>query len=310
MIDHDRLLARAFPPVEQVYDHRDSILYALGLGIGSDPLDPAALRVTYERAPDFAALPTMVVVLGSSGFWAMEPDTGITWQQLLHGEQAITLHAPLPPAGRLTGRTRITGIVDKGPGRGALIYSERSLTDTATGRLIATIEVTSFARADGGFGGPAGPVKTPQATPERAPDAVYEHATLPQSALIYRLSGDPNPLHADPGVARGAGFDRPILHGLCSYGVAGWSILQATGGGGDPARLTALSARFSSPVFPGETLRTEIWRQGPGGEGAEDYAFRTRVPARDVTVLSHGRARLAVPPRRTEPGRPTEGSAR
>ena len=100
MIDHDRLLARAFPPVEQVYDHRDSILYALGLGIGSDPLDPAALGVTYERAPDFAALPTMVVVLGSSGFWAMEPDTGITWQQLLHGEQAITLHATLPPAGR------------------------------------------------------------------------------------------------------------------------------------------------------------------------------------------------------------------
>ncbi|WP_372072645.1 MaoC/PaaZ C-terminal domain-containing protein [Tistrella mobilis] len=304
MIDHDRLLARAFPPVEQVYDHRDSILYALGLGIGSDPLNPAALGVTYERAPDFAALPTMVVVLGSSGFWAMEPDTGITWQQLLHGEQAITLHGSLPPAGRLTGRTRITGIVDKGPGRGALIYSERSLTDTATGRLIATIEVTSFARADGGFGGPAGPVKTPQPTPERAPDAVHEHATLPQSALIYRLSGDPNPLHADPAVARGAGFDRPILHGLCSYGVAAWSILQATGGG-DPARLTALSARFSSPVFPGETLRTEIWREGP-----EDYAFRTRVPARDVTVLSHGRARLAASARSSEPARPTEGSPR
>jgi acyl dehydratase len=143
--------------------------------------------------------------------------------------------------------------------------------------------MTTFARADGGFGGPSGPVKPVHALPERAPDMAADIATRPEAALIYRLSGDPNPLHASPAVAREAGFERPILHGLCSYGVAGRAILE-TCCEGDPSRLRRLDLRFSSPVYPGETIRTEIWRDG--GE----VSFRARVVERDVVVLNNGLA--------------------
>ena len=150
MIDYESLRNRPFAPVEQTYARKDAILYALGLGLGAEPLDPAHLRATYERAEGFCALPSMVNVLAGPGFWAMQPDTGLTWQKILHGEQSFTLHAPLPEAGTLIGRMRIVEIIDKGAGKGALIYSERTLTDKATGALVATVEGTSFARADGG----------------------------------------------------------------------------------------------------------------------------------------------------------------
>ncbi|MGH1452712.1 MAG: MaoC/PaaZ C-terminal domain-containing protein [Paracoccaceae bacterium] len=285
MLDYDALMAREFTPVEQTYTQKDTILYALGLGLGTDPLNPAHLRATYEGAEGFCALPAMVNVLTYPGFWAMEPDTGITWQQLLHGEQSLTLHAPLPDSGTLIGVTRITGIVDKGEGKGALIYSERAITDKATGRLIATVAGTSFARGDGGFGGPSGPVKSVHTLPDGAPDATHDHKTPEGAALIYRLSGDFNPLHADPAIAKGVGFDRPILHGLCSLGVAAWSITQAMAGGRSEA-LKHLQLRFSSPVYPGETIRTEMWKNG------DDISFRARVVERDVVVLNNGLARL------------------
>ena len=285
MIDPERLLARDFPDVEHAYAARDTILYALGLGLGADPMDRAALSAVYERDPAFGALPSMVNVLAYPGFWAMEPDTGITWQKLLHGEQAFTLHAPLPAEGVLVGKTRVTGVIDKGEGKGALIYSTREMRDKATGALIATVEGTSFARADGGFGGAAGPVKPVHTLPERAPDVAHDHRTQPGSALIYRLSGDLNPLHADPDVAAGAGFDRPILHGLCTLGCAAWSITAALAEG-DFTALKHLQLRFSSPVFPGETIRTEMWRDG------NDVSFRARVVERGVVVLNNGLAKL------------------
>lgn len=285
MIDYETLKARAFAPVEQSYTQRDTILYALGLGLGGDPLDAAHLRATYERAGGFCALPSMVNVLAGPGFWAMEPDTGLTWQKILHGEQSFTLHAPLPAEGTIVGETRITEIIDKGEGKGALIYSERRMTDKASGTLIATVEGTSFARGDGGFGGPTGPVKPVHTLPETEPEAVFEHRTLPGQALIYRLSGDYNPLHADPEVATGAGFKAPILHGLSTLGVASWSITAALADG-DPAALTHLQLRFSSPVYPGETIRTEMWRDG------DEVSFRARVVERDVVVLNNGLARL------------------
>ncbi|MWB79167.1 3-alpha,7-alpha,12-alpha-trihydroxy-5-beta-cholest-24-enoyl-CoA hydratase [Pseudooceanicola sp. 216_PA32_1] len=285
MIDYDRLKARAFAPVEQSYTTRDTILYALGLGLGADPLDAAHLRATYERDPGFCALPSMVNVLAGPGFWAMEPDTGLTWQKILHGEQSFTLHAPLPPEGTILGETRIVDIIDKGEGKGALLYSERRMTDKATGTLIATVEGTSFARGDGGFGGPSGPVKDVHAMPEGEPEAVFDHKTLPGQALIYRLSGDYNPLHADPEVATGAGFKQPILHGLSTLGVASWSITAALADG-DPSALKHLQLRFSSPVYPGETIRTEMWRDG------DAVSFRARVVERDVVVLNNGLARL------------------
>ncbi len=285
MIDYDALMARPFAPIEHSYTERDTILYALGLGLGADPLNPAHLRATYERAEGFCALPSMVNVLAYPGFWAMEPDTGLTWQKILHGEQSFTLHAPLPAKGTLIGNLKITGIVDKGADKGALIYSERALTDKATGALIATVAGTSFARGDGGFGGPDGPVKPVHPMPDTAPEHVFDHATQPGGALIYRLSGDLNPLHADPDVARQAGFDRPILHGLSTLGVAAWSITAALADG-DPAALKHLQLRFSSPVFPGETIRTEMWRNG------DEVTFRARVVERDIVVLNNGLARL------------------
>ncbi len=285
MINHDALMARVFPDVEQSYTQKDAILYALGLGLGGDPMDPAHLRATYERQPGFCALPSMVNVLAGPGFWAMEPDTGLTWQKILHGEQSFTLHAPLPDEGTVIGRTRIVAIVDKGEGKGALIYSERRMTDKATGALIATVEGTSFARGDGGFGGPSGPVKPAHPMPETEPETVFDHRTLPGQALIYRLSGDMNPLHAEPAVAAGAGFKAPILHGLSTLGIASWSITAALADG-DPAALKHLRLRFSSPVYPGETIRTEMWRDG------DEVTFRARVLERGVVVLNNGLARL------------------
>lgn len=285
LIDYETLKAREFPIVEQSYTQRDAILYALGLGLGADPLDAAHLRATYERAEGFCALPSMVNVLAGPGFWAMEPDTGLTWQEILHGEQSFTLYGPLPPSGTILGETKIVDIIDKGAGKGALIYSERRMTDKATGTLIATVETTSFARGDGGFGGPTGPVKPVHTLPQTEPEAVFDHKTLSGQALIYRLSGDYNPLHADPKVATGAGFNSPILHGLSTLGVASWSITAALADG-DATALKHLQLRFSSPVYPGETIRTEMWRDG------NEVSFRARVVERDVVVLNNGLARL------------------
>ncbi len=281
-IDYERLMARNFPEVEQSYRAKDSILYALGLGLGQDPLDPAQLRHVYEDG--LVALPTMAVVLATPGFWLKEPETGVDWTKVLHGEQGLTLHRPLPPEGKVVGRLRIDAIIDKGAGRGALMYTTRELREAGSGALLASLVSTSFLRGDGGFGGPPGPVRAPHPLPEGEPELGFDWTLGRHAALLYRLNGDFNPVHADPRVAAAAGFAQPILHGLASYGVAGWAILNLLCEG-QAERLRRLDLRFTAPVYPGETLRTEIWRQGPGVA-----AFRVRVPARDVTVLNNGRA--------------------
>ena len=283
-IDYDKLMNWPFPEVEQPVSKRDTILYALGLGLGADPLDEKQLRFVYEDG--LMALPTMAVVLGYPGQWAKNPETGLDWVKILHGEQGIRLYKPLPAEGMVRGKSRITGIVDKGKERGALIYSEREVFDKQTGDRLATLTSTTFARGNGGFGGPAGPSKEPHPLPERKPDAVCDLATVPQAALIYRLSGDYNPLHADPKVAKAAGFKAPIMHGLCSLGVAGHAILR-TYCDYDPARFKSLDLRFTAPVYPGETIRTELWRDG----GV--VSFRSKVLERDVVVLNNGRAEVA-----------------
>lgn len=280
-LDYQTLLNWPFAPVETTYGARDTILYALGLGLGADPLAAGQLRYTFEEADGFAALPTMPVVLGSPGFWSRDPASGIVWQKVLHGEQGLVLHAPIPAEATIVATNRIVEIIDKGADKGALIYLERQIADKATGTLLATTTSTTFARGNGGFGGPAGPLKPVHALPDRAPDSVHDWTTLAQAALIYRLSGDPNPLHASPAVAAAAGFKAPILHGLCTLGVAGWAIL-ATQCGGDPARLRTLDLRFSAPVWPGETIRTEMWRDG------EVVSFRALVGER--VVLNNGKA--------------------
>ena len=284
-IDPDKLSNWKIPEVEQTYTERDTMLYALGLGCGADPLDETDLRYVYEDG--LIALPTMATVLGSPGFWARNPETGIDWKKVVHGEQSVTLHRELPVKATIIGKTRITGLVDKGKDKGALLISEREVVDKATGSLIATLASTSFLRGDGGFGGASGPTAEPHVLPTRDPDETLDIRTLPQAALIYRLSGDYNPLHADPKAGKAAGFRAPILHGLCSFGVAGRAIVQRCCAG-NAQRLTHMQVRFSSPIYPGETIRTEMWHDGG------TVSFRSRCVERDVVILNNGLARIAV----------------
>ncbi|HJN45915.1 MAG TPA: MaoC/PaaZ C-terminal domain-containing protein [Vicinamibacterales bacterium] len=274
-----------FTPVEQTYTEKDTMLYALGVGVGADPLDEGQLPFVFEE-PELVALPTMAAVLGTSGFWFRDPATGVDWKQVLHGEQGIELHRPLPAATTVLAQTRVTEVIDKGEGRGALIYSRREIRDKHSGEPLATLSSTTVARGNGGFGGPATAQPRPHTLPEREPDAVCDLPTVPQAALVYRLSGDPNPLHADPAVARAAGFNAPILHGLCTLGIAGHAVLR-TCCDYDPARFGSLQLRFSAPVYPGETIRTEMWRDG------EVVSFRSLALERNVTVLNNGRVELA-----------------
>jgi acyl dehydratase len=282
-INYEKLLALKIPEVEQTYAAKDAILYALGIGLGHDPLNEDELPFVYDK--NLKVLPTFAVVLGWPGFWARDLDTGIDWVKLVAGEQGLVLHRPLPASGAIVGRTRVTEVIDKGPGKGALVFSERVVTDKASGEKIATVTQTTFCRGDGGFGGPAREAPPVHLIPERAADFVADLSTRPEGALIYRLSGDPNPLHVDPAIAKAAGFPRPILHGLATFGIAGHAILKNICGY-DPAKLTAISGRYSAPVFPGETIRTEMWRDG------NVVSFRARVAERDVIAINNGRAEL------------------
>ena len=282
-LDHDKLLGFDIPPVEQTLTTRDTILYALGVGLGQDPMDTQQLQFVYE--PGLKALPTMAIVLGYPGPWYAQADAGVTRSHVVHGEQGFRIHRPLPVAGTVVGKTRCTGVVDKGTGKGALLLTECEVRDKATGGLVCTLTSTSFARADGGFGGPTGPVKPVHAIPETPVQHVCDLVTRPEAALVYRLSGDYNPLHADPAAAKKAGYDQPILHGRCTFSIAGHAILK-TLCGYDPARLVSMEGRFSSPVYPGETIRTEMWLSG------NVVTFRSTVPARGVTVLNNGRAEI------------------
>ena len=284
-IVYDKLIALKIPDVEQRYDEKDVMLYALGVGLGQDPVDEDQLAFVYEKS--LKVLPTFAVVAANPGFWVRELDTGIDWVRIVHGEHSLVLHKPLPPTGWLFGRTRVTEVIDKGPGKGALVYSERTIEDKATGELLATVRQTGFCRADGGFGGPPRTPPAPHPIPQRAPDLVCDLGTRPETALLYRLNADRNPLHAEPAVARAAGYPKPILHGLATFGVAGHAILK-TQCGYDPTRFKSMAGRFSAPVYPGETIRTEMWRDGA------IVSFRARVPERDVMVMDNGRAEIAA----------------
>lgn len=288
MIDAQAVRAWEFPPLRQAYTEKDAILYALALGYGSDPLDAGQLRYVYERG--LRVVPTFANVLCHPGFWVNDPRTGIDASKVVHGEQHVRFHRPLPAQGAVRSRTRVVDLVDKGAGKGALLVFVRELFDDASGELVASIEQHSLCRGDGGFaqGAPSAPAPTRPAVvmPERAPDHVVEIATLPQAALVYRLSADPNPLHADPQVARAAGFERPILHGLATFGVVCRAVLQACAGD-DPACLASLGGRFTAPVFPGEVLRTEIWQ-----DAADPASLRLRcvVAGREAVAFSAGTA--------------------
>lgn len=285
MIDYEKTRAWQSDEVRHTYTVRDTILYALGVGAGADPLDAKQRRLIHEK--DLAALPTMAAVLASPGPWMQtRTELGINYTKLVHGEQGVVLHAPLPAAGTLVGRSRVVRIVDKGEGKGAVMHVEKQLSEADSGQLIATAEQVLFLRGDGGFskhGGGDEAAPAPRATPDAAPTLTLDLPTRADQAALYRLSGDYNALHIDPEVAARAGFPRPILHGLATYGMACRGIVEAFCDF-EPARLKSIRARLSSPVFPGETVRLECWRTDAGA------AFRGRVAERDVVVLTHGEA--------------------
>jgi acyl dehydratase len=289
MIDYEKTRAWRSGPVRHAYTTRDTILYALGVGFGADPLDANELRFVYEK--ELSAVPTMAAVLASPGFWMRErKELGIDFLKLVHGEQGVTIHSPLPAAGTLVGESRVSRIVDKGEGKGAVMHVEKTLTDEADGRLVATVEMVLFLRGDGGFskhGGGDEAAPAAPAVPEGEPDARIELPTRADAAVLYRLSGDVNPLHIDPAVAAKAGFEKPILHGLATYGNACRGIL-ARYCGHDASRLKSIRARLTSPVYPGETLVLECWRAG-----GNEIAFRASVKERGVQVLANGRAVIA-----------------
>jgi acyl dehydratase len=280
-IDYESVLALEAEEETFSYGDRETMLYALGIGMGADPMDEKELPFVYEKG--LKAVPTMATVVA----WGQRllDSIGINLVMVVHGEQRITLHRPLPGAATVTAKARVKEIVDKGEGKGALLYVEQTIHDRTNGDLLCTNLSTVFARGDGGCGGPSKGGPEPHTLPEREADVVCDLTTRPDQALLYRLSGDRNPLHSDPEFASRAGFERPILHGLCSYGVACRALLQ-TVLDYDPTAISGFEARFSAPVFPGETLRTEMWRDG------DIVSFRCRTKEKGAVVLNNGKATL------------------
>lgn len=283
MLDYQAVKNWDFGDLSHTYTQRDTMLYALGVGLGADPMDAGQLRFVFEK--DLQALPSMVAVLGTPGFWWRDARTGADWVKLVHGEQRIQIFRPLPAAATLVAKNRVVSLSDKGAGKGAIAVIERDIYESGNTQPLARTTQVTFLRGDGGFSersgkSDAGPEALP-GVPETAPDIELELPSLEQAALIYRLSGDYNPLHADPEVARAAGFTRPILHGLCTFGMAAHAIVKACCGY-DAARIKAMAVRFTAPVYPGETIKFQLWRRG------QKMHLRARIDARDTVVLNNG----------------------
>jgi acyl dehydratase len=271
------LLAHKFPAMTQRYARRDAILYALGVGLGAE--DAADLPFLLEDR--LAVLPTFAVTLATPGLWIKAPEFGVDFAKLVHYEQAAHFRASLPPEGEVVAEARVASVRDRGEGKGALVEVEREIRDAHAQTLYCTLRQTLLLRADGGFGGePA--AHQPSLIPDKQPDNVARFATDRRAALIYRLSGDLNPLHSDPEAAKRAGFERPILHGLASYGLAGVAVSRALGR--SPVEIARLDCRFSGVVFPGDELSFRIWRTKGGA------VFQAFVGERKV--LDQGRIAL------------------
>lgn len=263
---------------------REVMLYAYGIGLGADPMDERELAFVNEAS--FTARPLKVVpTFASVAAWGAGPgDLGINRLLVVDGERDITFHKPLPVAAKITADSRILAVYDKGKDKGAVVTRETVLRDEA-GDKLATLVSSAFARGDGGFGGPSEGQPAPHAVPKRAPDRSVDISTRPDQALIYRLCGDRNPLHSDPEFARQAGFPRPILHGMCTYGLTCRAVLQ-TYADYDASAFRQHAVRFSAPVFPGETVTVDLWKDG------DVVSFEAHVKARDVTVIKNGKTVL------------------
>jgi acyl dehydratase len=290
-IDYDQMMQARSSGLEASYGDREVMLYALGVGFQRDPMNEAELPFTYEN--DLQVVPTFATVIprGVAGPGGVDEGAkifgGINYLMVVHGEQRLAIHKPLPPATTVVTSERVQGVYDKGKDKGAIILVERVISEKSSGDKLATLVSTIFARGDGGFGGPKEGAPEPHPIPNRAPDLVHECDTRQDQAFLYALSGDRNPLHRDPKVAKMAGFPRPILHGLCSYGTACRAVIS-TIAKYDPKKITGFDVRFSAPVFPGETIVTEMWVDGG------TVSFRSRLKEREVVVLNNGKCTLAA----------------
>ncbi len=283
-LDYDHAMNVSQQDLQFEYEDHKAMLYALGIGMGRDPLDEKELAFVYEK--NLRAVPTLATVISPGALDVRR--LNIDYAMMLHGEQRLTVHKPLPAAARISVDTRTLSLHDKGPGKGALIVSEVTIRDAQTNEVYCTLNPLHFARGDGGFSTDARASEPPppvHSVPDRPPDMRHALNTRLDQALLYRLLGDRNALHADPQVAREAGFDRPILHGLCTYGMCCHAVLAKTCDY-DPARLRGFDVRFSAPVIPGDDLHIDLWRDG------DVVSFEARVPERGVTVIKNGRALL------------------
>lgn len=282
-INHERLMALKREGDRLAYTDRETLLYAIGIGMGRDPLDENELPYVFEQPAGLKTVPSMASVLARV---PLLKDCGYDYSKVLHGEQKLTLHRTLPPQGELIADSRVIAAYDKGAGKGAVILTETKVRLAADGQPLFTQQSTTFARGDGGYGGPAGSGPAPHPIPERKPDQTVTLETRKDQALLYRLNGDRNPLHADPALAKRVGFPVPILHGLCTYGTACRAILQSVAAY-DHTRIRGFDVRFSAPVYPGESIATDLWVDG------KTVSFRCRVPERAAVVINNGRCALA-----------------
>lgn len=277
-IDVDKAVGAELPGLAYSWDDEDVILYNLGVGAGNPPTDPAELKYTYEgdlrAVPTFGTIPPFGIMMSLGTVEGLDLDLS----RILHGDQTLTVHGPIPTSGTVTQTGRVLEVYDKG--KGALIVLEVASTLEKTGERLFTNRSGIYVRGEGGFGGDSGPAAGDR-PPDREPDHTVESATLPQQALLYRMaSGDKNPLHADPGFAAFAGFERPILHGLCTYGIVGKAVVETVLGGA-PEEMHTYTARFTGHVFPGETLVTRVW------EDDDRYLVEAETRERGKKVLSN-----------------------
>lgn len=280
-LNYDSLMALSAADVPCNYVASDTLLYALGVGFGADPTNELELPYVVETLGRHT-LPTMATILPKI---QILENCGWNYAQVLHGEQKLELYRPLPMAAELLTTSRVASVHDRGAGRGAVIRVATEARLERDDTAIFTVESTLIARGDGGFGGPGGSLTPPHKLPERAPDLSCDLSIRPDQALLFRLCGDRNPLHADPAVARAAGFERPILHGLCTYGIACRAILQ-TICEYDFTLINGFQARFSAPVYPGDILTTDMWQD------RNIISFRCHVKSRKSVVLNNGRCLL------------------
>lgn len=277
--DPEKLLRFQIPEVRQQWTLKDTAFYALSVGMAQDPTDSRELPYVSADA-GMRAMPSMSVVMAHPGFWLGNSETTVDPSRVLHGEQEIILMRSLPPAANICSKTRILALADKGIGKAAVLYTEKQLVDEDSGDLIATTINTTFLRGLGGFGGDtAGPTKVHQ-MPSSKPSGEASLQTRTEQALFYRLNGDYNVLHSDPDFARKSGFERPILHGLCTFGVICRGLLKQLADY-QPERLRMMKLRFSAPVYPGETIRIETWSDG---------SFRAHALERNIMVADCGHA--------------------